>query len=313
MIKPLVSIIIPTYNRAHLIGETLDSIIAQTYTNWECIVIDDGSTDATAELLEDYCKNDVRFQYHQRPTYRPKGANSCRNYGFELSKGEFINWFDSDDLLVNDAFVNFINEFEINIDVVVSKVQKFKSLSELLNQSVIFSKNIIDDYLEGKITFYPSGVVWNREFLVKQEQLFDTSISNLDDWDFHLRMLYRKPVIKYINTPLIYYRVHDNSLSHEIGKLNFNEIKSEFKAREKHVNLLRINKLAPPNVLKKFIKERYKYLLRVALLQQSNLKYYLLKKTIIKQVALLNFLGCFKTLVGFVTYSMFKKGYRFIK
>ena len=101
MQPPIVSIIIPTYNRAHLISETLDSILTQTYTHWECIVVDDGSDDSTAELLAGYCKKDARFQYHQRPNDRPKGANACRNYGFELCKGEYINWFDSDDLMGN--------------------------------------------------------------------------------------------------------------------------------------------------------------------------------------------------------------------
>ena len=61
MQPPLVSIIIPTYNRAHLIGETLDSVLVQTYTHWECIVVDDGSTDGTDALLATYCKKDSRF------------------------------------------------------------------------------------------------------------------------------------------------------------------------------------------------------------------------------------------------------------
>ncbi len=86
MQTPLVSIIIiiiiPTYNRAHLIGETLDSILAQTYTNWECIVVDDGSTDETDSLLAAYCAKDKRFQYQHRLSDRPKGANACRNYRF---------------------------------------------------------------------------------------------------------------------------------------------------------------------------------------------------------------------------------------
>ena len=55
---PLVSIIIPTYNRAHLISETLDSILAQTYINWECIIVDDGSTDATGKVINEYIKRD---------------------------------------------------------------------------------------------------------------------------------------------------------------------------------------------------------------------------------------------------------------
>ena len=97
--NPLVSIIIPTYNRVHLIGETLDSIIAQTYQNWECIVVDDGSTDGTDELMAAYVGQDSRFQYHHRPEERLSGGNAARNYGFEMSKGEYINWFDSDDLM----------------------------------------------------------------------------------------------------------------------------------------------------------------------------------------------------------------------
>ena len=72
----LISIIIPTYNRAHLISETLDSILAQTYLNWECIVVDDGSTDTTADVMREYIKKNSRFQYHQRPDNRKKGPNS---------------------------------------------------------------------------------------------------------------------------------------------------------------------------------------------------------------------------------------------
>lgn len=95
----LVSIIIPTYNRAHLLGETLNSVMAQTYRNWECIVVDDGSTDHTNELLEFYNKKDSRIQYHHRPKSYPKGANPFRNYGFKLSHGEYVQWFDSDDII----------------------------------------------------------------------------------------------------------------------------------------------------------------------------------------------------------------------
>lgn len=96
---PLISIIIPTYNRGNFLGETLDSVIAQTFQNWECIVVDDGSTDFTNELLEFYCERDPRITYHLRPKNRIKGANTCRNYGFELSKGEYIQFLDSDDLI----------------------------------------------------------------------------------------------------------------------------------------------------------------------------------------------------------------------
>ncbi|XMO86578.1 glycosyltransferase family 2 protein [Algibacter sp. AS12] len=111
--QPLVSIIIPTYNRAHVINETLNSVLAQTYSNWECIVVDDGSTDTTSNLLAEYCDKDLRITYYSRPKNRNKGANACRNFGFEISKGKYIQWLDSDDLMLPnklEAQVSLLNE-----------------------------------------------------------------------------------------------------------------------------------------------------------------------------------------------------------
>ena len=79
MMNALVSIIIPTFNRAHLLGETLNSVINQTYSNWECIVVDDGSSDYTEQLMEFYIQKDPRIIFVRRPDNRPKGANACRN------------------------------------------------------------------------------------------------------------------------------------------------------------------------------------------------------------------------------------------
>ena len=98
--EPLVSVIIPTYNRAHLIGETLDSVLAQTYQNWECIIVDDGSTDNSDEVIGEYVNKDSRFKYYHRPEEHLPGGNGARNYGFKMSQGKYIQWFDSDDLMV---------------------------------------------------------------------------------------------------------------------------------------------------------------------------------------------------------------------
>jgi glycosyltransferase involved in cell wall biosynthesis len=89
-IQPLVSIIIPTYNRAHLIGETLDSVLAQTYQNWECIIVDDDSTDKTDEVVGAYVEKDSRFKYYHRPDEHLPGGNGARNYGFKMSTGEYV-------------------------------------------------------------------------------------------------------------------------------------------------------------------------------------------------------------------------------
>ena len=137
---------------------------------------------------------------------------------------------------------------------------------------MIFSNNLIEDYLIGNVTFYISGPLWQRIILEKQKQLFDESLTNLDDWDFNLRMLYQKPNITYSNEVLILYRVHGDSLSQEINKLNFKEIKSELEARRKHLKLLKINKLASPSVLQHYIKGRYKFIFREAMIKKDKNK-----------------------------------------
>ena len=120
----IVSIIIPTYNRAHLIGETLDSVLAQTYSQWECIVVDDGSTDTTKELLQTYVNRDERIHYVQRPDTHHKGGNGARNYGFEMSSGEYVQWFDSDDIMTPETLELKVKAFQDHdVDFVISKSQ----------------------------------------------------------------------------------------------------------------------------------------------------------------------------------------------
>ena len=94
--ESLITVVIPSYNRETLIGKTLDSIIAQTHQNWECFVVDDRSTDKTAEVVNTYAEKDQRIHFVQMPT---KGnANVSRNKGIELAKGNYIAMLDSDDM-----------------------------------------------------------------------------------------------------------------------------------------------------------------------------------------------------------------------
>lgn len=314
MKSPVISIIIPTYNRAHLIGETLDSILSQTYTNWECIVVDDGSVDNTSNIMSEYIKKDNRFQYHQRPKQKIKGPNSCRNFGFKLSKGEYIQWFDSDDLYFENALETYINNFDDDVDLVVAKVEKVDSVTKFkIAENSIISNSLIKDYFVGKVTFYVCGPLWKRSFLNIQSELFDENIMNLDDWDFNLRMLYQNPLIVFIDRPLITYRIHENSLSKEIEKLNIDELKSEFSAREKQLKLIEINKEADVSDLKIFMKDRYKYILRAALVQNHKQKKYFFKKLLIKQLNVFDYKGLYKTLLGYILFSVFNKGYRYFK
>lgn len=306
--KPLISIIIPTFNRAKVIGETLDSILAQTYTNWECIIVDDASNDNTLEALQFYLK-DKRFQYYKRPESLLKGPNSCRNYGFDQCKGDIVNWFDSDDIYQPNALSEVVLEFKATIDAVVVKVERFNNeTGETVDYNKIVSNQPIEDYLTGKITYYVCGPFWNKSFLDKQKQLFDINIRNLDDWDFNLRLLYQNPNIIYIDKALIRYRKFHSSLSKALVHHNNDEIQSAFYAREKHVKLLRNSNHPALKNFNKFIINQYKKHLKALFYSKDNFSKTILKKLVLKQWSEMYIFSGFKSLFIGLFYLVFKKG-----
>lgn len=310
----LISIIIPTYNRAHLIGETLDSILAQTYPNWECIIVDDGSIDETKKVIGEYVNKDSRFQYHHRPKERKKGPCSCRNYGFKLSKGDYIKWFDSDDVMHPNLLEKQLNTMRLNIDCSVCKVAYYDFVNNrVLKENTIYSDNLIEDYLVGGVTFYVSGPLWRKSFLMNQKQLFDETLSNLDDWDFNLRMLYQEPAIIYIDVSLIMYRIHEDSLSKEIVKCNFTEIISEFRARRKQLLILLFNNNIEIFEFKQFIIRRNKFYLRESLLQKNKCASFLFRNLLLTQFIALDVIGMAKSFIGYFGLKYFNYGYKFFR
>ncbi|WP_299155701.1 glycosyltransferase family 2 protein [uncultured Christiangramia sp.] len=210
--KSLVSIIIPTYNRAHLIGETLDSVIAQTYKNWECIVVDDGSTDYTEELLKFYCEKDNRIQFYHRPTNRRKGANACRNYGFKLSKGEFLIFLDSDDLLDTPCIDNRIRTFKESLDFLIFSTAKLidgEKTTDIINNDPfeLSNQTYLKMFLAYKLPWQTSSVIWRSKVLEKFS--FDEYLQRLQDVDFHTSILnLGEYSFKRINKIDSYYRIN---------------------------------------------------------------------------------------------------------
>lgn len=313
--NPLISVIIPVYNREILIKETLDSILRQTYQHWECLIIDDGSTDNTIDIVRKYTDSDTRFHLYIRPEQQNKGPNSCRNYGFNLCKGDFIKWFDSDDIMYPNLLAEQILTVNYVSDITVCKLERVNLVNDqIINYNNIHSKNLISDYLVGKVAFYVCGPLWKKSFLLNQDELFDNNISNLDDYDFNLRMLYQKPKITFLNKSLIKYRIHNDSLSQEINNLNISEIYSEFNARLKHIHLLK--KLAYNDelkVLKKFTITRAFYLIERTLLKKE---YYLLITlyiTTLKYSITFKDLRIIRVTIGIFIIIILNKGYSLLK
>jgi glycosyltransferase involved in cell wall biosynthesis len=231
MLKPLVSIIIPTYNRAHIIGETLDSVLVQTYPNWECIVVDDGSTDETCVLLGEYLNKDIRFKYLVKPADIKKGASSSRNLGLKIAKGEYIQFLDSDDILAKNKIEMQLEllEKESHFTLSTCKWGKFNSISDELD----FLKNKSDykTYENGKEYFdligvhggfYPSHCFLIPKSLISKVGFWNESLTINDDGEFFFRILSNAHKIVFSDKTYVLYR--NNSLD------NLSLLNSESKA-----------------------------------------------------------------------------------
>ena len=272
--KTLISIIIPTFNRAHLIGDTLNSILNQTYTSWECIIVDDGSIDNTQDVVNEFVKKDNRFQYHKRPAYKSKGPNSCRNYGFEKSVGSLIQFFDSDDLMKLNCLEVKSSYFLENIDLVICKLSLYDFEKNIeIKQSNIISKDLIYDYFAGKVALYICGPLWNRSFLETKRFLFNESIVNCDDWDFNMNMLYFNPKYIIVNEALIFYRRHHSSLSKEIEEQHLSEIRNVSNLLDQHLTLIKKNKISKLRKFYKYAIDYNKYYLKEAIVKKDKIQY----------------------------------------
>lgn len=238
--NPLVSIIIPTYNRAHLISETLDSVLMQTYENWECIIVDDGSIDNSAEIIGNYVNKDTRFQYHHRPKDRPKGANTCRNYGFELSKGDYINWFDSDDIMKNTMIEQAVFDLKLSTAlkfVLFDWVEFQTNINNIISAHKNYTQKLIEDYATWKINFGTWAIVWKREIIASYS--FDETLSRAQDLDFNTRIFFNEIFeFKNMNTVGVFLRYHENRLTEDFNNMNINSLKSEVKVRRELINKL---------------------------------------------------------------------------
>lgn len=220
---PLVSIIIPTYNRAHLIGETLDSVLAQTYTNWECIIVDDGSSDNTDEVVGKYLKKDPRFKYYHRPDTHKPGGNGARNYGFLQSKGEYIQWFDSDDLMHPEKLekqVDALHNTDFNFAVCQTLVFEDNRNNIIgLRHKKITSNDVLFDFISKKIVFLTPSALYRKIFLIKNGLLFDEALKAAQEWEFICRVLYYSADYLADDTPLVYIRKHLESVTYSDNHL----------------------------------------------------------------------------------------------
>jgi len=194
--SPLVSVVIASYNCAPFIAQTLASLSAQSYPNWECLVTDDGSTDETREVVTRYARTDERVKYFHQPN---RGVSAARNAGLGHSRGDYVQFLDADDLLEAGKLAAHVEYLEQHpeTDIVYGGVRYFESErpDELMRSMEPGVKPWGTMSGRGEplvralsvANFIPINCALLRRSVVDAVGLFDETLPPLEDWDYWLR------------------------------------------------------------------------------------------------------------------------------
>jgi glycosyltransferase involved in cell wall biosynthesis len=221
---PLVSIIIPTYNYGHLISQTLDCLIAQSYPNIEIIIIDDGSVDNTKEIITGYQQNNAFINYFYQSNM---GLSAARNAGIKKAKGDYIQLLDADDMIspnkIKVQLLQLLNKKTLQPSLVFSDSRFFKGN---FDTSALFDKYkpgfLLQMSMEGEElirkcvihnVFTVSAPLIEKK-VFDEVGLFNADFKSNEDWDFWLRCSIHGIPFIYDNDPLseTYIRVQEKSM-----------------------------------------------------------------------------------------------------
>jgi len=213
----LVSIIVPVYNAEKFLSQTLDSIINQTFENWECIIVDDGSIDSSASIANSFCEGDNRFKYYYQEN---SGPSVARNKGIDLARGEYLQFLDADDVIAPDRLDIMISAYEENEQLI------YYSNLRLGEENNIFStaKMSLPANLAHEMGFAEFYKYFGRKFIIIPacvlfpSNIFKTcrwnnKLSFSEDLDLYLCILNTGIKFKYIDKELVIYRNTSGSLS----------------------------------------------------------------------------------------------------
>lgn len=235
----LISVIIPSYNRANLISETLDSIIKQTYYNWECIIVDDGSTDDTLKVVESYCIKNNRFKFINREQ-KPKGAPTCRNIGLANAKGEFLIFLDSDDILFPHALIERVMfllkhpELDFCVAAGIRGQYPIKKEKDYKVISTFKSKDVLPQFFNFTIPWNTLNPMYRKISIVNRKITWSENVKVYQDIDFHVKCILTGLKFDYCNhEPDCLWREHDQ------GNLGGNELKNNIDVIEKKITILK--------------------------------------------------------------------------
>jgi glycosyltransferase involved in cell wall biosynthesis len=205
--KPVVSIIVPCYNYAEYLPDALDSILAQTYTDWECIIINDGSPDNTEEVALKYCERDKRFKY----LYKENGGHSsARNFGIRHSCGKYILPLDADDKISGEFLRDAVETIEKDNEIIIvtTHTQLFGEVEKVIKMGAYDFKSLLI------VNFLFATNLFRRTDFDKTNG-YDETMLVFEDWNLWINLL--KKGGKVVELPFVgyYYRQKSNSIFRE--------------------------------------------------------------------------------------------------
>lgn len=230
---PTVSIIVPIYNAHSTIRRCIDSILHQTFTDYELLLIDDGSTDESGSICDEYAMKDPRIQVYHNPN---SGVSAARNFALDHAKGEYLQFLDSDDWITTDATQQLVRTaLTYNCDLVISDFyrvvnERVSVKGDIEDDTIMTQEEFVSHMMENPADFY-YGVLWNklyRRSIVENHRLrMNQEISWCEDFLFNLEYIRYASRFYALNIPLYYYVKTKGSLvSQSTGILSTIQMKS---------------------------------------------------------------------------------------
>lgn len=219
------SIIIPCYNIEKYISKTLESVLKQTFQNFEIVLIDDGSKDNTGKILDDYSKKDKRIKVIHKIN---EGVSQARNVGIENAVGEYVYFLDGDDLIENNLLEkanevfknNKVEIFSFGFNMIYENGEiKRKYSSEKYNSQIIKSKEFLSLFFNKIIGQNMCSFIVKRE-VIQDKIFFTKGLERGEDLEFQIKMLLGNNFVYYDKTPFFKYVSRDGSVVQSKVKLN---------------------------------------------------------------------------------------------
>lgn len=208
---PMVSMIVPVYNSEKTLSRCIDSILNQTYRDFELILLNDGSTDTSGEICDAYAKRDSRVRVvHKENT----GVSDTRNRGIDLARGEYLQFLDSDDWITPDATTLFVRTAtEQQCDMVISQfyrvIGEHVSQKGAIDEDGLMDRSTYANHMMQKPADFYYGVLWNkfykRSIITEHRLRMDQSISWCEDFMFNLEYVRHTQTIYAMKVPVYYY------------------------------------------------------------------------------------------------------------